>query len=204
MKNTVTYIEEQKDTARLETFSDGVFCIAITLLTLEISVAFRQHISNGELMHELFLQWPICVAYMISFVNVLLAWMGHHSLFKYLHRSNNAVMICNGLLLMLVALVPFPTKILGLFFQTGAVKVAVIFYAAYFVLISLAFRLLWFAASRKSYLLVNSITEQEIKKITRNENLGLIFNAIILAVAFLNPFLALGLSFVMWIYWIVF
>ena len=44
-------------------------------------------------------QWPIYLAYIISFVNVLLAWIGHHSLFKLLRKTNNFVMLANGLLL---------------------------------------------------------------------------------------------------------
>ena len=113
-------------------------------------------------------------------------------------------MITNGLLLMLVALVPFPTKTLGEFFQTGALKTAVVFYTGYFVLISIAFRMLWWAACRKIDLLIHGITTQQVKQITRNENIGLVCNILITAVAFVSPVTALVLSFVMWIYWIAF
>ena len=194
----------QKETLRIETFSDGVFCIAVTLLSLEIGVEVKNDATNAGLFHALAEKWPICLAYVISFVNVLLAWIGHHSLFKQLHRTDNFVMITNGILLMLVALVPFPTKTLGLFLQTGALKAAVIFYTAYFVLISLAFRLLWHAAIRRRDLLTGGTTDFQIKQITKNENLGLICNTIILVVAFINPWVALMLSFAMWIYWIGF
>jgi uncharacterized membrane protein len=195
---------QQKDTVRIETFSDGVFCIAITLLSIEIGVEITGTKTNAFLMHALLEKWPIYFAYVISFINVLLAWIGHHSLFKNLHKVDNAVMISNGLLLMIVALVPFPTKTLGEFLLTGALKTAVIFYTGYFVLVSIGFRALWHSASRKRNLLMNGITEVQIKKITRNENLGLICNTAIMLIAFLNPWIALSLSFVMWIYWIWF
>jgi uncharacterized membrane protein len=149
-------------------------------------------------------KWPVYFAYVLSFINVLLAWIGHHSLFKNLHKVDNSVMISNGLLLMIIALVPFPTKTLGLFLQTDALKTAVIFYTGYFVLISIGFRVLWYAASRNRNLLMNGITEVQIKKLTRNENTGLMFNAGIMLIAFLNPWIALSLSFVMWVYWIWF
>ena len=77
-------------------------------------------------------------------------------------------------------------------------------YTGYFVLISIAFRLLWAAAAGKEALLVHGISKAEIRKITRNENVGLICNAVILATSFLSPWTALVLSFVMWIYWIFF
>src|SRR6185369_8948506 len=157
---------------------------------------------NSGLLHSLLAKWPICLAYVTSFVNVLLAWIGHHGLFKNLRNTDNGVMIANGLLLMLVALVPFPTRTLGLFLQTGALQAAVIFYTGYFVLISLAFRLLWWAACRHPHLLAQDITAAQIRQTTRNENTGLVCNSIIMAVAFVSPVTSLALSFVMWVYWI--
>lgn len=201
---TTAEVQLQKETIRVETFSDGVFCIAITLLSIEIGVEVKSNATNGSLTHSLFEKWPICLAYVISFINVLLAWIGHHELFKKLRKSDNSIMITNGLLLMLVALVPFPTKTLGFFLQSGALKTAVIFYTGYFVLISLGFRLLWWAACRNKELLVTTVSEMQIKQTTRNENIGLACNAIIMIVAFVSPQLALMLSFVMWVYWIGF
>lgn len=202
--NNSSEIQLQKETLRIETFSDGVFCIAVTLLSLEIGVKLKNEISNSTLTNALISQWPICLAYVISFVNVLLAWIGHHGLFKMLQKSGNSIMITNGMVLMLVALVPFPTKTLGTFLLTGGFKTAVIFYTAYFVLISLSFRLLWYAASRRKENLVHGITQKQIRLTTRNENIGLLCNAIIFGVAFINPWAALALSFAMWVYWIAF
>lgn len=202
-KNT-TSAELQKETLRIETFSDGVFCIAVTLLSIEIGVELHGDISNKGLQQALLDKWPICLAYVISFINVLLAWIGHHGLFKMFRQSDGSIMMTNGLLLMLVALVPFPTKTLGEFLLTDALQTAVIFYTGYFVLISLAFRLLWFAANRKKDVLIHNITAKQIKQTTRNENIGLICNTIIFGVAFINPWAALILSFAMWVYWIVF
>src|SRR6266487_3827662 len=197
-------IQHQKETIRVETFSDGIFCIAVTLLSLEIGVEVKNNETNDGLTHSLLNLWPICLAYFISFVNVLLAWIGHHGLFKNFRDTDIFVMITNGLLLMLVALVPFPTKTLGLFLQTGALKTAVVFYTAYFVLISLAFRMVWHAATRNGDLLIHGITESQIKQTTRSENIGLVCNTVIMAFAFINPWIALALSFAMWVYWIGF
>ncbi len=195
-------IQLQKETVRIETFSDGVFCIAITLLSIEIGVEIHGDVSNSSLTHALLDRWPLYLAYVISFINILLAWIGHHSLFRMFQKTDNSVMITNGLLLMMVALVPFPTKTLGEYILTGGFQTAVIFYTGYFVLISLAFRLLWHAASRKPGILMNNISASQRKQTTRNENIGLVCNTLILAFAFVNPWVALSLSFAMWIYWI--
>ena len=113
-------------------------------------------------------------------------------------------MLANGLLLMLVALVPFPTKTLGTFLLSGGLKTAVVFYTGYFVLISLAFRLLWYAATRSKDLLIHQITNSQILQTTKNENIGLVCNSFILGIALVNPWIALALSFAMWVYWFVF
>jgi len=200
--NSANDIQLHKETIRTETFSDGVFCIAVTLLSIEIGVELKGDETNKDLFYALIAKWPICLAYLISFINVLLAWMGHHGLFKLLRQTDTAVMMTNGLLLMLIALVPFPTKTLGLFLISNALKTAVIFYTGYFVLISLAFRLLWYTASRKRNLLIDGITEEQVKQTTRNENIGLICNTVIMFASFINPWAALILSFIMWAYWI--
>ena len=204
MKSAASETQLQKETLRIETFSDGVFCIAVTLLSIEIGVEVKDNTTNEGLTKSLLAQWPIYLAYIISFVNVLLAWIGHHSLFKLLRKTNNFVMLANGLLLMLIALVPFPTKTLGAFLLSGGLKAAVVFYTGYFVLISLAFRLLWYAATRSKDLLIHEITDSQIFQTTRNENIGLACNTFILCVAFVNPWIALALSFAMWVYWIGF
>jgi uncharacterized membrane protein len=113
-------------------------------------------------------------------------------------------MAANGLLLMLIALVPFPTRTLGVFLLSDALKTAVVFYTGYFVLISLAFRLLWFAVTRGKDLLIPGIAASQIRQVTRNENIGLVCNCSILCVALVNPWTALTLSFAMWIYWFAF
>ena len=50
----------------------------------------------------------------------------------------------------------------------------------------------------------NIMIEKKIKQTTCNENIGLICNTIIFCVAFINPWLALALSFTMWVYWLGF
>lgn len=196
--------QHQKETSRVEAFSDGVFCVALTLLAIEIGVEAKADETNRGLAETLFHLWPKFLAYVISFINVLLAWMGHHGLFKNLRNTNNRVMISNGFLLLLVALVPLPTKTLGLFLMTGAFKTAVIFYTSYFVLVSISFRIIWHAACSGKGLLVNHLTRKEINRITWNENLGLICNSLIVLVSFVSPWMGLILSFVMWIYWLAF
>ncbi len=59
--------------SRLETFSDGVFAIAATLLILEV------HRAPGSVTHGLVHAWPSYVAYAISFLTIGIIWVNHHT-----------------------------------------------------------------------------------------------------------------------------
>ena len=69
-------------TDRLETFSDGVFAIAITLLVLELDVPTDTH---GDLWRALLEQWPSYLAYLISFAVIGIIWVNHHGILALLH-----------------------------------------------------------------------------------------------------------------------
>src|SRR5262249_6293259 len=64
----------RRDTARLVTFSDGVFAITITLLVLEI----RPPADYANLLHELLALWPSYLAYAVTFLFIGQVWANHH------------------------------------------------------------------------------------------------------------------------------
>ena len=93
--------------SRVETFSDGVFAIAITLLILII----QPPRSGAHLGHELLRLWPSYLAYAISFLTIGIMWVNHHTIFRHIERVDRTFLLLNLMLLMLVAFVPFPTRI---------------------------------------------------------------------------------------------
>jgi uncharacterized membrane protein len=202
----------EKDTSRIEAFSDGIFAVAITLLALDIGVGIKdmqaQHplatTTNRELMHQLAMEWPKILTYFNSFASVLLMWMSHHQIFKMLRTTSVKLILINGLLLLIIALVPFPTKTLGEFIDTGAQKTAIIFYTGYSVLVSSAYVLFIMAAkSRKNNLFLPNTNAQKIKRISRELQIGFSLNIFIFLLAFFIPVLALILNFLMWIFWAI-
>ena len=64
---------EQKETVRVEAFSDGVFAIAITLLVLDLKLP--QGAAPGDLSRELLRQWPTFVAFLNTFATILIIWI---------------------------------------------------------------------------------------------------------------------------------
>lgn len=196
----------EKETGRIEAFSDGIFSVAITLLALEIGIREipEAHIDNARFWHEILALWPKLFAYFNSFASVLLMWMAHHKIFQTLRSTNTYIVLANGFLLLITALVPFPVKTLGEYINTDAISAAVILYNGYSVLMCLAFGLLSYTiVKNKKHLLPGKISEATIKGIHKGILIGLIFTVAIVGVAFFSPYLGLVLNFCMWIYWAV-
>ena len=97
-------------TARVETFSDGVFAIAATLLVLEIGVSSTHGAQLGD---ELLRIWPSYLAYVTSFVTIGIIWINHHHNMRTIDRVDRPFMFINLLLLLDVAFIPFPTKLVA-------------------------------------------------------------------------------------------
>ncbi len=110
-----------KDTARAEAFSDGVFAIAITLLILEIRVpALKAAAANGPLFSALAGLWPSFLAFFLSFFVILVMWVNHHEFMRLVHHVDYPFLFANGFVPLLVTFVPFPTAVLARYLGTGA------------------------------------------------------------------------------------
>jgi uncharacterized membrane protein len=88
---------------RVESFSDGVFTIAITLLVLTIGLPN----DYSNLSHELADRWPSFAAYVVSFAIIGVMWLNHHSIFSHFERIDRGLVYLNLLLLMTIAFLPY-------------------------------------------------------------------------------------------------
>ena len=74
-----------KDTTRIETFSDGVFAIAITLLVLELIATL--HLQTGQgLLQSCLNHWQSFLAFLIGFITILICWINHHFAFEFIKK----------------------------------------------------------------------------------------------------------------------
>ena len=94
-------------TARLETFSDGVIAIIITIMVLELGVP---HEPTFDALEPLL---PVVLAYALSFVNLGIYWNNHHHMFTAVDRVNGRIMWANLHLLFWLSLFPFMTGWMG-------------------------------------------------------------------------------------------
>ena len=140
------------DTGRLETFADGVFAIAITLLVLGIRIPD----AHEGLAPALANQWPSFFAYVVSFLTIGIMWVQHHRLFTVIGRSNPTFAMINVVFLMFIAFVPFPTQVLAqrVFVDRQGWLLATFLYGGTMVAIAILFNAIWaYAAARNGHLL---------------------------------------------------
>ncbi len=134
---------------RIVFFSDAVFAIAITLLALEIRLPEEAaHANDAHLAEILLGLWPKYLGYVVSFLVIGLFWIGHHRKFRFIERYDANLLILNVLMLMLVALAPFPTALLS---ESGG-QLATILYAAFMLVLGLLYVAVWLYASKDNRL----------------------------------------------------
>ncbi|HLJ59592.1 MAG TPA: TMEM175 family protein [bacterium] len=153
------------DTGRIEPFSDGVFAIAITLLVLELHVP--QRAAGVPLAAARAGQWPSYLAFLTSFATIGIMWINHHRMFLVIQRSDHTPLVLNGLLLLAITAVPFPTGLVAAYLPDRDARTAVMVYCGTFTAIAVFFNGLWRYASSGHRLLDPSIDRRAASAITR-------------------------------------
>jgi uncharacterized membrane protein len=143
------------ETNRLETFADGVFAIAITLLILEIHIPEE----GAHLDQALLNQWPSFLAYILSFITIGIMWVNHHRMFTLIGRANSTFLLLNVIFLLPVAFVPFPTALIARHILDEGAGVAVVVYGVTMALIALMFDVLFLYAMRRGLLAIELTPE---------------------------------------------
>ena len=170
--------------ARLEAFSDGIFAIAITLLVLTIAQPTDYH----HLASELTNRWPSFAAYAVSFAIIGIMWLNHHTIFSHLAHSDRGLVLCNLLLLLTIAFLPYPTEVFGQSLREGdGANVAAVFYSGTMAVNALAWAGLWLYASSGRRLLVPSFPESERRMATFLFLMGTVPYLLAVGVAFVSP-----------------
>jgi len=130
-------------TNRLETFADGVFAIAATLLILNVDTQVASDAAIGtRLLHI----WPSYAGYVVSFLTIGIIWANHHTVMNQIARVDRTFLMLSVLFLMSVAFIPFPAALVG---NYPAERSAVMLYGATLVVTGLMLRALFVYAFRK-------------------------------------------------------
>jgi uncharacterized membrane protein len=176
------------NTGRLETFADGVFAIAITLLVLGIHPAA----ADEELGAALLKQWPEFGAYVVSFLTIGIMWVQHHRLFTLIGRSNTTFAMINVVFLLFIAFVPFPADVLAQRLGSGQDVVSATFlYGGTMVAIATMFNAIWIYASAYDGHLLGEKASRARRAEARGYRYGVPIYLGITLLALINPILSL-------------
>jgi uncharacterized membrane protein len=185
-------VRGEVDTGRLESFSDGVFAIAITLLILQVGV----NTEGGSLAYRLGEQWPSYVSFVVSFAVIGILWLNHHQMFRDIRVADHGLFILNLALLLVVSFIPFPTEVIGDELASGNYedqRTAALFYGLTFVASTLSFNALWLWAAHHRRLIEPNTPQPFVDARTRRYLLGIPAFPVATLVAIWSPYGALTL-----------
>ena len=181
------------DRSRLESLSDGVFAVAITLLALDLVVPGPGH---GALLNLLGQRWPSFVAYVISFATIGVIWVNHHAVLRNVEIVDRTLMFLNLLLLLWVVAIPFATSTMASYLTDGGrnAQVAVALYALVYEAMALSFSAILEWTLRHGELLRDSPPAERRWQIRWRFYSGQLVYIGAVGVAFAAPYVALALT----------
>ncbi|MGZ3922684.1 MAG: TMEM175 family protein [Flavisolibacter sp.] len=176
---------------RMEAFSDGVLAIIITIMVLEMKVP------HGSQWSDLRPILPIFISYLLSFVNVAIYWNNHHHMLHAAHKINGTVLWANTHLLFWLSLFPFVTGWMG---ENNFTTQPVALYGIISLMAGVAY-----------YFLAHCLTDlhgrhSKFAKALGSDTKGklsVVIYGIGVGLSFIEPFVGLGLYFLVAVMWFV-
>ena len=193
MIHSAKVFEDKTGLDRIVFFSDAVMAIAITLLVIELKVPeIARELVNTQLLSALLKLWPRIVSYILSFAIISNYWLYHHRTFRNIRRYDYHLIILNLIYLFFVALLPFTTRLLGLYPYT---RLAVVIYSInVFPLGVVMFEILRYAYVGNR-LIDESITPTEIRHLIHFTTRGATVFIFCIVVSIIFP----KVTFIVWL-----
>ena len=196
-------MSEANHNSRLEAFCDGVFAIALTLLIIDIKIPSTERINNtNEFWLALRHITPSILAFILSFIIILITWVNHHNSLRLVNRSSASYIYSNGFMLLTVVFIPFPTSLMGEYILTDNAAPAVIIYDSTLALQAISWILLTSAALRDQ-LAKNEKATLSIKDSRKFGYFAFILYSLCAILAAFFPFTIAIITTITWIFWLV-
>jgi uncharacterized membrane protein len=177
--------------SRLETFTDGVLAVIITVMVLEMKVP------RAPTFAALRSVFPVFLSYALSFVYIAIYWNNHHHLLQATERVTGLTLWANMHLLFWLALVPFATEWMG---EDADARAPVEFYGGVLLFAAIAY-----------FLLVKNLVRQHAKDSALAISIGsdrkgivsMGIYAIAIPLAFVHPYIAYSCYVLVAIIWLL-
>ncbi len=176
---------------RVESFSDGVLAIIITIMVLELRPPVEASLAS---LKPLF---PAFMSYALSFVYLAIYWNNHHHLLHTVKFINGKIMWANLHLLFWLSLFPFVTAWMG---QTHGAAWPTAFYGIVFFMAAIAYYVLQssiIALQGRGSLLAKAVGKDWKGKFSP------IAYILAIVIAFMNPWLSIGIYVFVAAVWVV-
>jgi uncharacterized membrane protein len=167
---------------RVESFADGIFAFAATLLILNIAVDQTQALGP-----QLLRSWPSFAAYAISFITIGIIGANHHQVMHQLEHVDRFFLMVTVLFLMFIAFIPFPTRLLALDIQTRDAEAAALVYGVTLTGTAVLFNVMWRYAAWHHRLLRPDVDQRVVDGISRSYALGPASYGIATILAIVSP-----------------
>ncbi|SPL70924.1 TMEM175 family protein [Acinetobacter stercoris] len=118
---------------RLETISDGLFAIIITVMLLELKIP------QGNDLSALIKELHLILSYILSFIYIGIYWNNHHHLFQVVESINGKILWVNLHLMFWLTMIPLTTAWAA---HTGYAPIPTAIYAFGLFMCALAYRIL--------------------------------------------------------------
>jgi uncharacterized membrane protein len=176
---------------RLETFSDGVIAIIITIMVLELKVP---HEANFDALRPLL---PVFISYILSFLYVGIYWNNHHHLLQAIHQVNGRVLWANLHWLFWISLFPFATAWMG---ENKFAALPVALYGTILLFAAIAYFIL--TQALLAHHGKDSPLALALGKVYK-EKISLGIYAVALPLAFVNSWIAFALYILIAVWWLI-
>jgi uncharacterized membrane protein len=179
------------NTQRLNSFTDGVIAIILTIMVLALPVPT----SGG--MRALLPLSILFAAYALSFLKVGIYWFQHHHMLLAARRVSGPVLLANLFFLFWLSLIPFVVRWVG---EAGITRDTVIAFGAINLCCTLSSALLLFTLLRAND------ADSPIARAARNRVKGpatIIGYVVAIGVAFLSPITAVAIYVAVALMWLV-
>ena len=176
---------------RLAAFSDGVIAIIITIMVLELKVP------HGSTWSVLMTVAPSFLSYILSFIYLAIYWNNHHHLLHTVARVDGLILWANSHLLFWLSLIPAATAWMGENFLASTPTAV---YGIILLMPAIAYYLLQKAIIRKHG--THSVLANALGKDIKGK-ISPIFYIAGIALAFVNPWLAIAIYILVAVIWLV-
>lgn len=181
-------------TTRVETFSDGVIAIIITIMVLQLKLPnLDKGGSTVQVINHLKALGPYLFTYAFSFMMIGIFWTNHHHMFHLLEKTDEQLLWQNFLFLFLLSLIPLATAIVG---ASPFITIAPVVYGIVMLATTLSFVIMRNYSHRKKLIHQdkNQLLNEQIIKVSHRARIKAIIGACIylisIPLAYINVYLS--------------